>query len=456
MFKNNITKDSDFELKINYNLKPIGGEKSQIMLTATIEKRRVRIYTGLLIKPSHWLKRSKTQNECAREDSSLGAVELRLNKSINKRLAKILDYCNEYVIAVSTTDLTHTAIEHSAENFTRFIKSRIKGENEIADMSPLEFIKKIIKAKEKETNRTTNRTLSDGTVYNHRNALNRLERYCVCRNRRLVWELFNENFEKDFIAWMNDCNYKPNTIAGQFSKMKVWLKEAEKHGLVKDASYHQYNTRNVNVEEIYLNEEEIERLYNIDFKDDTVKKQIGKALDKDSHIEETRDLFIIACWTGLRFSDWHDLSNITINDEKINITAKKTNTALTIPMHPMVKDIIKKYEGRLPRSVDKKRTIAHMQLCGQLAGINSDVSRTYIKGGRTVTEIKPKYMLIKNHTSRRSFATNLYLRRIPSQTIMSMTGHTTEENFLKYIKVNKEQHAQIVLEEFNRCLINRC
>lgn len=53
-----------------------------------------------------------------------------------------------------------------------------------------------------------------------------------------------------------------------------------------------------------------------------------------------------------------------------------------------------------------------------------------------------------NHTARRSFATNMYLKGVPTISIMAITGHTTEANFLKYIKVDKLQHARIVAQAF--------
>ena len=53
-----------------------------------------------------------------------------------------------------------------------------------------------------------------------------------------------------------------------------------------------------------------------------------------------------------------------------------------------------------------------------------------------------KYQCIGFHTARRTFATNLYLKGMPTLAIMSMTGHTTEANFLKYIKVEKEEYAE--------------
>ena len=52
------------------------------------------------------------------------------------------------------------------------------------------------------------------------------------------------------------------------------------------------------------------------------------------------------------------------------------------------------------------------------------------------------------HTGRRSFATNMYKRRFPTIAIMRLTGHTTESNFLKYIKVTAEENALMMAEEF--------
>jgi len=48
--------------------------------------------------------------------------------------------------------------------------------------------------------------------------------------------------------------------------------------------------------------------------------------------------------------------------------------------------------------------------------------------------VKPKYKMITPHTARRNFATNLYVRGLPVQTIMAITGHQSELSFRKYIK----------------------
>jgi hypothetical protein len=57
---------------------------------------------------------------------------------------------------------------------------------------------------------------------------------------------------------------------------------------------------------------------------------------------------------------------------------------------------------------------------------------------------KRKWEMIMTHTSRRSFCTNMYLRGVPNPTIMAISGHKTEKNFMKYIKATGVEHADIM------------
>ncbi len=38
----------------------------------------------------------------------------------------------------------------------------------------------------------------------------------------------------------------------------------------------------------------------------------------------------------------------------------------------------------------------------------------------------------------------MYLKGVPIITIMAMTGHKTQENFMKYIKADNRKHAEIL------------
>ena len=448
MVENQINIDNKFAMRVNFNLKSlanVGSKKSQIWLTTTINGKRVRVYTGLLIEQEYWKRTTRSEvGECAIVDTRWSHVVNEQNKSINKELIKILRYCKEYGEIVSHQDLMSEPIKHSAENFKRIIESKIRGVEAQIRRNPKDFIEDYIKRKTRMTNRDTQRRIVAGTVYNHQNALRRLMLFCEEERLGLVWELFNDRFEERFTAWMQDKEYSANTIASQYSIMKVWFAEAEDKSLITDKRFHKWVTKSHDVENIYLTEEEIERIYRLDFSSEELRSQI----DPRQRIEETRDMFVVACWTGLRFGDWKDLSKIQIVGDTMTVHTRKTNKTVVIPLHPFVKEIYEKYGRKFPKVVDKTHTLFQIRQCARWAGLDEHTTLSRVQGGKSVVKSGTKADFLMNHTARRSFATNMYLKGIPPISIMAITGHTTEANFMKYIKVDKHQHAQVVARAF--------
>ena len=121
MIENQINIQNRFTMRVNFNLKSlanVGSKKSQIWLTTTINGKRVRVYTGLLIEQEYWNRTTRSQTgECAITGTHLSRVVNEENKHINKELCNILKYCKEYGEMVSRQDLTSEPIKHSAENF---------------------------------------------------------------------------------------------------------------------------------------------------------------------------------------------------------------------------------------------------------------------------------------------------------------------------------------------------
>lgn len=445
MIENEISINGTFRMRVNFNLKDTsraGGKKSQIYLTTTIKHERVRLFTGLSIEPEYWIRTSRTEvGERAREDNSLGRVQLEINKHINQELSKILSFCKEYGVEVNSPNLlSNRTVNFSRTSFEEFIKNKLANKEQTAQT----FIESYIERKKSMVNKDTMRTIGAGTIANHYYALNRLLNFCKDSRIRLTWDIFNSRFEERFTAWMNSKGYAANTIFSTFSIFKLWLCEAEYDGFNIDKSFHRFKTKGKDVDNIYLSEDEINKLYSIDFQSEEVKTII----DPREDIEKTRDLFVFACWTGLRFGDFRNLSNVEISNGIMTVHTSKTNETVKIPVHPIVLDILEKYKGCLPAISHKSNSLKHLRKCGELAGLTDRVSFARIKGGRTVIKAGQKFEFIMNHTARRSFATNMYLKGVPPISIMAVTGHRTESNFMKYIKVSKEEHARIIAAKF--------
>ena len=62
--------------------------------------------------------------------------------------------------------------------------------------------------------------------------------------------------------------------------------------------------------------------------------------------------------------------------------------------------------------------------------------------GKPITESRFRYQEVSSHTCRRTFCTLKFLKGMPAQAIMKFSGHRTERNFLKYLKLDAELTAR--------------
>ena len=117
-----------------------------------------------------------------------------------------------------------------------------------------------------------------------------------------------------------------------------------------------------------------------------------------------------------------------------------------------------KYSGKYPNSLPP--AIANQKMNFYLKEIAKKVERLRVLipverviGGQRISLEKEKWELVVTHTARRSFATNVYKSGFPAISLMKITGHRSEKNFLLYIKVTPEENAQKLLEHWNKSIL---
>lgn len=271
-----------------------------------------------------------------------------------------------------------------------------------------------------------------GTKKQLRQAIRNLREFKQATNRSLHFDSIDLDFYDQFIDFLNRKNYGKNTIGTLIKNVKVFMNEAVDRKLTTNLQFK--NKRFKTVEEpsetIYLSEQEIGRLYELD-------------LSERLRLEKVRDLFIIACYTGLRFSDLVELRNENISRDGclVRVRTQKTGETVIIPLKGIVKEVLNKYDGVPPQTISNQKMNDYLKELGKLAEINEAILITSTKGGNRSTEVFLKWQLITTHTARRSFATNAYLQNVPTISIMKITGHRTEKSFLKYIKISQEDNA---------------
>jgi len=101
----------------------------------------------------------------------------------------------------------------------------------------------------------------------------------------------------------------------------------------------------------------------------------------------------------------------------------------------------KRYNGFPPPKLNNPDINEFIKEAGREAEINEQVRIQKQVGGKITIEFVPKYSLMVSHSARRSFCSNAYLSKMPVIDIMSISGHSTEREFYKYIKVTPQERA---------------
>ncbi|MCF6168245.1 site-specific integrase [Lutibacter sp.] len=276
----------------------------------------------------------------------------------------------------------------------------------------------------------------------YKQAITILEKYEKETNVKLTFETIDITFYNSFKAFLEKEKYSLNTIGKHIKTLKSFLNYAFIENYTKSLKF---KSKDFKVEkeittQIYLNDSEIESL----FKKDYSKLPI---------LEHVRDVFLMGCYTGQRVSDYNNLtSNDIITKEGIQYFKfvqqknRKKGKIIYCPITKEMRVIMNRYNGNPPPALKEQYINLHIKDIGFELEFNELIKCEYTKGGKLITKMIPKYNLIKTHTARRSFCTNKYKAGMNVFDIMLFSGHSTEKEFYKYIRIKDEERASHIVK----------
>ena len=289
----------------------------------------------------------------------------------------------------------------------------------------------LIEAKKNSINITTYRS------YNQ--SIKLLSLYEKQHNLVLKFDDIDLSFYRKFVTLLENKNYSLNSIGKHVKNLKIFLNDALINGVTNNIIFknRSFKVLKETTTDIYLTDKEIETLAEKDF-------------SLSPRIELARDIFLIGCYTGQRVSDYNGLTNENIEvlggHKFIKIKQKKTNAIVHIPITHVIKKIMTRYNGSFPPKLSEPILRKNIKTACNTVGFKELINVSYTKGGELIKKGVPKYNLVKTHTARRSFCTNYYAAGKSIQNIMLFSGHKTEREFYKYIRIEKEQEALAVLK----------
>ena len=424
---------------ISYVLRdPTSKTPTPIIGLVRFNNDRLKVATGFKIKPAHWNAdkgRVKNVVEVVDKDEINGFLE-RMEKAVGSIITDL---------KANLIPLTKETIKHRIDAYLNPVVEPEKPKTLLdfvcwyIDTCPTRLVR--------GSKARTGRFISPDTIRRYQTTLNGLEAFSRTYPRPLLLDNIDAAFYKAFTAWLTAKDYATNNVSKYIENVKGFMSVAVDEEFTTNMAYRKFANLREDAENIYLTEAELSRIYDLD-------------LSKNSRLEKVRDLFIFAAWTGLRFSDFSTLQpeHIKVDEngnQYLDLRQRKTGGRVQIPIvHEAVTQLLEKYNNCLPGGISNQKTNDYLKEICQLAEINERILKHVTKGGKAVVKTSDgwgkvssgveKWTLVTSHTGRRSFATNMFKRGMPTVLIMKLTGHKKESEFLKYIKIDAAETLDLM------------
>lgn len=423
--------------KINFRLDKPKIESETYIILSVSGNGRIRPSTKEKILPSLWDNDTQRPTTERRVIRTLSPLEIKNLRNITARLDEIEYKIKEFILD-SPKEVTLKDVEYEVD--------RILGNIEVVEekrIGVVEYYRGLIeKMKSGDLLTKKGKRYSSGTIRSHGSNLKYIGYYEEMYGT-LYFEDINAEFKIKYVNELNRRSFKINTVSRSIGFIRFACHRALNDGLHSNL-YYQSNSFFVADEEassIYLTEEDLNALRDVDLSN-----------RKRKTYSVCRDIFLVGCYTALRFSDYSRIrpEYIRTTDKGVkvvDIMTHKTNKRVIIPfLYNDLEEILKRYNYTLPKSHDNKVN-KHMKEIAKMAGLDQDIVITETVGGVLTERIEKKYNLVTTHTARRTGATNLYKMGYSAQSIMKITGHNSEKMLLRYIKIGGEENAELMAEK---------
>lgn len=390
-------------------------------------EQRILLSTEVPIPPNYWNK--KTRRITENLPSKYGnANELQLN--ITAKLRKAEDMV-EYAIKKCNI----CPMQFLKENF--FLQPNWKLEQMADSKKSLDIFWNIDDYVDSKRSTVKHCTIN---VINAMKA--HLKSFESFRKEPITFDSFDMKFYEDFVKYLTyDIIHlrrkeiikglKVNSVGKTIKHLKSFLKDRMRKKIIPFMDLGAYKVMEEEVDAVYLTWQELSLIYHLD-------------LSENNNLEKYRDLFVLGCLTGFRFSDYSDIKPEDVRGGMLYVNQTKTLSTVVVPLRSDAKKIlIDKYNMQMPQ-VSNSNFNYYIKEVVKLAGIDEVIKITHKRGNKIIEDTRPKYNWIMSHTCRRSFCTNEFLDGTPTNLIMAISGHKTEKAFRRYIKADQVQKAHMI------------
>ena len=228
-----------------------------------------------------------------------------------------------------------------------------------------------------------------------------------------------------------------NTVVRYLEILFHFFSEAERKGIETCRDYQDYDNSKTKPQNVTITDEEFEKIF------------LHRA--SNERLENVRQLFIIACVTGLRYSDIETLQaeHINYDESVIQRVQRKTNQSVNIALNPLLAKMLLENHNVLPKAICNQDFNRYLKELFKEIGLERTVQLSRIVGKKRVVTDYKLYELASSKMGRRYLCSSL-AGKVPDRTIMAMSGHHSVSAFHSYLCNTQEQEREAVMDIWQR------
>lgn len=409
---------------MNYSFRlkyPNLDKESLIYFTASFKNEgKTFVYsTGEKIHPKDWdFENKRPANLSGRKKDA------ELRRAIDTQLSRYSNFYIELISRYKTINEKLT-IEMAKEEFNMEFKKVSKNASDFFKVYELFLQDK------RDDNTDQANTLTTIRRYEYNKTL--LEDFQAHKSYNLRFNTINKDFYNAFISYSVEVKkHSANTLSRNIGLFKTFMNWAVSHKFTYNDEFRQFkNIKRFKTDEVALTKEQVDEIYQFDLK-------------KNDKLIRVRDLFVFGCSTGMRYSNYSKVKKNDIVDDFINvIDVKDRSKSLSIPLNRYSREILEKYDYRLPK-ISNQKFNDYLKELFEAMEYNHIVKKT-MRYGNDIIETESAFSdRISSHTARRSFITIMKNEGVPDKVIMSYTGHKSIEVFNNYYRPNQEHRVNFM------------
>ncbi len=392
---------------------PNAAKATPIFAFLSFDGQRAKVATGLSVRPKQWLKADQRAQVRGYPDNGT------LNDALELIEEQLLTCYGEYRAkgTLPTTEALRAAVAPAPAALATTPAAVLSFWQHLAEWEGQKRAAGLL-----------------NTARTYATAARHLREFAQSTGYAVDFNTITPTFGDKFTAYLvGPAHLTDNTVGKVLARVKRFMRWSAERGLHATTQYTHLRWALREPDVMTLSAAEVAHLASL-------------PLPSGGYLDNARGLFLLSCYTGLRYSDLVSIRAEHVYGTTLRLIMQKTRDVVTVPLRAEAAELVSKVLSGELRPLANPVLNRYLKELGQRAELTSPVEVVRYRAGKRESETLPKWQRLTCHTGRRTFATLALEQGLRPELVMKITGHKSWTSFKRYVNIT----ADVVSREFHR------